>query len=56
MLADLLIFVIVGAFPLFLEKLGVIDSLSVPLGVVAFKVSPATVGFFVLAACRANIT
>ena len=55
MIANLLVFVIVGAFPLFFVKLSVIDSFRVPFRVVTLEVSPDAVSFFVLATGRADV-
>lgn len=55
MLADPLVFLLVFALELFLGQLSVIDTLSVPLGIIRLEVSPHAVGFLVLAARRAMV-
>lgn len=55
MSSNLLVFVIVGAFPLFFVKLSVIDPFRVPFRIVALEISPDTVSFFVLSTGRADV-
>ena len=55
MLSDPFVLFVVGAFPLHLVQLGVIDSFGVPFWIVTPEVSPATVSLLILATSRATI-
>ena len=50
MLSNPLVLLVVGAFPLDLSQLSIIDALSVPLGVRAAEVAPDAICFLVLTA------
>ena len=50
MLTNPFVLLLIGALPLNLGQLGVVDAFSVPLWVVATEVAPATVCLLILAA------